>query len=418
MDDRRARGRRRVPPAARCRALPRRQAVPQISFNKFDLFWQFLAAELPDSDIGDEGVHPAKPAEKALGELGGLGFKTVRAFCAVPSAYFDPAKRSKYIEATDRMLDACDRHGIRLVFCLGVSDSYYQKATGEPYRDLIARPGSKSRGLFREFVRAMVTRYRDRKTIAMWEHDNELLLNADIGGKEGVWNQMVVPGLDEVARFHTETASFIHSLDPNHLVTTGDSYRYSQWHLYRFALGQEKAMWGRDTLDELARAVTMSQKGVDVFCVHYYDHGTKGANDVSGPTGKPAPCLPADWMRIAHTAGQPLYVGEFGVLPRARSQANQKFWDENPGWFTSFEGDPAKAAQVVSDALGVIVEARPDLTHWWCYASSRAMDQHDPQRMDISLTRTPALMKQVVEANRKLQMSTMGFTYMKPFPSK
>jgi hypothetical protein len=39
------------------------------------------------------------------------------------------------------------------------------------------------------------------------------------------------------------------------------------------------------------------------------------------------------------------------------------------------------------------------------------MDRRDPQRMDISWQRTPELVRLVVEANRKLQLATMGFTY-------
>lgn len=41
------------------------------------------------------------------------------------------------------------------------------------------------------------------------------------------------------------------------------------------------------------------------------------------------------------------------------------------------------------------------------------MDQNDPQRFDIDIHRTPKLVRLVVEANRRLQMATMGFTYAK-----
>ena len=35
----------------------------EISFNKFDLFWQFLAAEIPSTNVGPEGGKPAEAAE-------------------------------------------------------------------------------------------------------------------------------------------------------------------------------------------------------------------------------------------------------------------------------------------------------------------------------------------------------------------
>jgi hypothetical protein len=41
------------------------------------------------------------------------------------------------------------------------------------------------------------------------------------------------------------------------------------------------------------------------------------------------------------------------------------------------------------------------------------MDQKNPQRFDIDLERTPELVRLVADANRRLQMATMGFSYMK-----
>jgi hypothetical protein len=95
-----------------------------------------------------------------------------------------------------------------------------------------------------------------------------------------------------------------------------------------------------------------------------------------------------------------------------RNEKEEKFWVENPGWFTSFEHDPQRARQVVTAALEVLVEARPSLAHWWCYQSNRDMDQRNPQRMDIDLQRNPDLTQLVVDANRRLQMQTMGFSYV------
>ena len=39
------------------------------------------------------------------------------------------------------------------------------------------------------------------------------------------------------------------------------------------------------------------------------------------------------------------------------------------------------------------------------------MDQKNPQRFDVDAKRTPNLVRLVVEANRQLQLQTMGFTY-------
>jgi hypothetical protein len=383
----------------------------EISFNKFDLFWQFLAAEIPSSNIGPEGDQPAEAAEASLRDLGSLGFKTIRVFAAAPGVYLDPGKREKYLAATDQMLDACDRHGLRMVFCLCADDERLWKDCGETLLDLVARADSKSRARFQQMVRTLVLRYRERKTIAMWEHANELLLMADIGGKGRTWNGYKCPSLAEVARFHAETAAFIRGLDRRHLITTGDSFRFSQWHLAQAAAGDGKDMWTLDSFQELQRALGMAQRGVDVYCVHYYNHGARGENQVRGPSGAPVPCLPADIKRFATAAGQPLYLGEYGIAAEAHNESTRKFWSENPDWFTSYAGDAANARRVVAASLRAVVDSKANLTHWWTYQSHRRMDQTDPQRFDIDIHRTPELVRLVVEANRQLQMATTGFTY-------
>ncbi len=313
----------------------------EISFNKFDLMWELMGAEVPPGNQTGFGPDPGASAEAALKKLGGLGFKTLRVFCGVPEAYFDPARRERYLANLDRMLAMCDQHGLRLVFCFNAESRYYAQTCGETYRDTIVRPDSQSRAMVNQLVRDLVTRYRDRKTIAMWENTNELLLMADIGGKSGVWNGIACPSLPEVAQFHADLAKLIHSIDSRHPVTTGDSFRYSQWHLYQAGNGDGKNMWGRDTLEELDRAVSMSQKGMDVYCIHYYDLGVHGGNEATGADGKPVLCRPADFKRFAAAMGQPLYIGEFGALPRARNDKNHPFWEDNPDWFTSFTNDRA-----------------------------------------------------------------------------
>ena len=383
----------------------------EISFNKFDLFWQILAAECGRKGFGE---NPVASAEKALKELHGFGFKTIRVFCNSSREYFDLEKRPLFFAAMDRMLDLCDKYDIRIVFSLGNCEKSFAEKCKEPFADMIARADSKSRSMARGYVRDVVMRYRNRKIIAMWEHGNELLLMADIGGKTRIWNKIAIPSLEEIARFHTEEAAFIRSLDSNHPITTGDSYRNSIWHGYQFGKGTGKDMWGMDTMDDIARGVSMAQKGVDVFCIHnYYHSAVFGCHPVMGANGKPVAVNLGAWTEVARKEGKPLYIGEYSAMPMARTEAHKKQWDENPDWFDSYQGaDSAKAEKIVATALNQVVDAKPNLVHWWCYRSSRDMDQKNPQRFDIDLDRTPNLVRMVAEANRRLQMETMGFTYV------
>ena len=386
----------------------------ELSFNKFDLFWQLLEAEFGTTGYGD---HPAETAEQALKELHGFGFKTIRVFCFswTLAEYFDLEKRPKYLAVMDRMLDLCDKYDLRIVFSLGVGQEPIAKLLGENGRDLVCRRDSKSRKRVEEYLTGMVSRYKDRKTIAMWEHTNELMLMADIGGKERVWMNTPVPTLDEVVQFHADMAALIRSIDRRHLITTGDGYRSSSWHLYQFGLGKTDKMWGLDTMEQVGQAVSLAQQAVDAFCIHdYYGTEAFGFNPIMGQEGKAVPLKLADWRKITDAVGQPFYIGEIGALAMKRSPENEKFWTDNPNWFESYEdSDNPNAKRIVRLVLDQILEAKPALTHWWTYQSNRNVDQNDPQRFDIDIRRTPDLVRMIVDANRKLQMETMGLTYMK-----
>lgn len=389
----------------------------EISFNKFDLFWQMHAAEFGLKGFGDA---PAADAERALKELSALGFKTLRFFGAshtMPDSFYaNSATRARYFSAMDRVLGLCDRYDLRAVVSLGAANTGYAVACQEDFRTFITNETCKSRMMARGYVAEMVTRYRERKAVAAWEHSNELLLKAGIGGVEGKWNGMTIPTLQEIARFHAQESAFIKRLDPHHLVTTGDSYRDTLWSLHEVSSGLRKTgMWELNSMAELVKGVSLAQNGVDLFCIHSYYHGPRtGSHLVKDAEGKRIPLNLADWTKAAHAQSQPFYIGEYGALALSRSEVNRSFWEENPFWFESYRGpDAKKAAEMIGRACDALVAAEPDLTHWWSYSSDRAMDQQNPQRMDISVRTDPELVAIIVEANRALQMKKMGYTYMK-----
>lgn len=384
----------------------------EISFNKFDLFWQMLAAEFGRKNFGTD---PLAAAERSLATLNSFGFKTIRLFLydfGSITLYREPETRLRYIQTVDRMLDLCDRYDIRVVACLGLGDEKYARATGETWVDLIANKDSRARKLAEAYARTIVERYKDRPTIAMWEIQNELLLAADIGGRERMWNKKAIPTLTEVARFHREMSDFIKSIDPNHLTTTGDSYRTSLWHQNQFVEhGAEHSMWTTDSWEQLSSAVAKAQAGVDVFHIHDYDKGREGKFTIE-PDGSRREIRFAAWKEVAARQGQPLYIGEWGALARQRNEENAEFWAKNPDWFDSFAGQRDKAKPIIQRCLDLIVDAEVQLTHWWAFESERQMDQV-PHRMDFTMQETPEFVRMVADANRRLQLATMGFTYAK-----
>jgi hypothetical protein len=384
----------------------------EISFNKFDLFWQMLAAEFGRKNFGAD---PLAAAERSLSTLNSFGFKTIRLFLndyGSITLYRDPETQQRYFQTVDRMLDLCDKYDIRIVACLGLGDEKYARATSEPLVDLIANKDSRSRKLAENYARTIVERYKDRPTIAMWEIQNELLLLADIGGTKRVWNKKAIPTLTEVVRFHKEMSSLIKSIDSNHLTTTGDSYRTTLWHQNQVAeKGATHSMWAFDSWAQLSSSVAKAEAGVDVFHIHSYDNGSESKFTLE-PDGSRRGISFAAWKEIAAHQGQPLYVGEWGALPRLNKKGTERFWAKNPDWFDSYAGQRDKARPIIQRCLDQIVADKVQLTHWWTFESARQQDQV-PHRMDFTMKETPDFIRMVADANRRLQMATMGFTYAK-----
>ena len=373
----------------------------EISFNKFDLIWQLIAEVNKQNTFGPE---PGVAAERSLKTLSSYGFKTIRIFSVSHHSahYVDPQKRENLFIAIDKALELCDRYGLRVVFCLGSADDAFWSSQKETLVDLMTMPESKSRQISESWIREVVTRYRDRKTIAAWEVENELLLHADIGGKKKIWSGKTVPFLEEVAAYHQATTALIRRIDPHHLINSGDTYRECTWHNWQANLeGSGEKMWVQDTPEQLEEAVSLTQKGFDFYSIHYYhENNQKKVLDLIG------------WKAAATKLGQPLYVGEIGMMAKNRKES--KFWKENPDWFESIYGsEMPKAQKHLINLMNHAVEANVDLTHYWTFQSDRNIDQTDPQAFTIDPQKTPELFQIILDANERLQMKMMGFTYIK-----
>ncbi len=387
----------------------------EISFNKFDLFWQLLYAEFGNTDNHQLSFiceNAEEDGNRALDELNAMGFKTFRTFGNEHSAkiYQKPENHARYYAVIDHMLDMCDRHDLRVVFSLGVATFI---TPDETLYDLVVDRNSKSWRFMTDYLRTIVKRYKNRATIAMWENQNELLLLADIGGRERMRDGARVPTANEVAKFHAEVATIIRSIDKRHLITTGDAFRTSQWHLNRYCEhGEPVGEWDTDTWKELTEMVSTVQAGVDIYGLHAYYEGKEGFGMVRDEhTGDLRRMTLKDWREEAARFHSPFYLGEWGALARAKSDT--VFYAKNPDWFTSFVDDKEHATPIMQEIMNQVVDAGIQLTHFWAYSSDRICDTGHPRRMDITIGRNPELVKIVCEANRRLQMAHMGFTYMK-----
>jgi endo-1,4-beta-mannosidase len=389
------------------------QPFAEISFNKFDLFWQ-LYDQLALGKELNNGNAMVRAQDKALKDLHELGFKSIRIFAlpwgpAGPAAYADPEKRKRLYQALDRTLELCDAHGMRLVWSLGAgnfTDTRLDSEKGwifgeEQQRELISNPASRGRKLLYRYLDETINRYRQRKAVLMWEISNEVTLSADIGDAQRVYNGERMPTLKEVARFFDEVATRIKSADPLRLVCSGGSnMRESQWHLYQ---GEG---WKTDSFEQQSKCFELlyAKSAIDVMDIHSYPDNKPGYG-ILGTNGEKMWLKPQGYMQMAKRLGKPLMIGELGLHAIAKS--DKKVWEETPDYFESYDNAQAAKRWVVK-TLDDVIEAGVPLTYWWCYQSDNQSDQKDPQRFDIDRGRNPELISCVVEANRRLKFKLLG----------
>jgi hypothetical protein len=380
----------------------------EISFNKFDLFWQLydqLAAGKPL-----KAANPLVQAQdQALRDLHELGFKSIRFFAlpwgpAGPVAYADPQKRKILYGALDKTLELCDAHDIRVVWSLSAAsftDTQLDPVKGwvygeEQLRELIANPDSRGRKLLYRYLDDTVARYRHCKAVLMWEISNEVTLLADIGDAHRIYNGERMPSLQDVARFFDDVARRIKAADPLRLVSSGGSnLRESQWHLYH---GQG---WKTDTFELQFQCFELlyARSAVDVFDIHSYPDNHPGYA-IIGDDGKKMWLDSRGYMTMAKRLGKPLIIGELGLHAIAKTDTN--LWRQTPDYFESYD-DSAAARPWVLKTLNDVIDAGVPLTYWWCYQSDRAEDRNNPQRFDIDRRRNPELVRCIVKANERLK---------------
>jgi hypothetical protein len=146
----------------------------EISFNKFDLFYQIIA------EYERDGTYPNKKyqylaAEAAVKQLSEAGFKSIRAF-VFSSQYkdlmYNEEHQQTYFEAMDRLFDLCDQYDMKVVVCMGLIEPHllaqeYIEGEGwvlssETVHDLVANSESASRKNVYKYIEMFVERYKDR----------------------------------------------------------------------------------------------------------------------------------------------------------------------------------------------------------------------------------------------------------------
>lgn len=377
----------------------------EISFNKFELFWSLWDEALKGNELTDFNPVVMKQ-QKSLHELSKAGFRTVRIFGMLHQSrykqfyniYNDNVKCEKiYYQALDKTVELLERNNLKAVFSLGCS-FFVDEWKGENLRELVADPASSSRKSLYDYLDDIVTRYRDSKAILMWEVTNELTLFWDIQPGTLMSQGKRMPSMEQGVAFYKDVAGRIKKNDPLRLVNNGGSIlRESAYNL------NVNKKWAKDTYPQQVEMYhrMYDNAGLDVMDIHYYTTSLPGNVLKDEKTGGDFYLDLKGYAAIAADLGKPLYVSEFGALPKPVS--NKEFWGDGRSWFLTFGNDEPDAVKFVQRAADIAVESGVQFIHWWCYQSDRAMDQNNPLRMDLDAERTPLLFKIVVDANKRLK---------------
>lgn len=348
----------------------------EISFNKYDLFYQILAAYESNIEYPAE-ENTISAAEAALKQLHELGFKSIRVF-AYSNAYSDlmynEAHQETYFKAMDQLFDLCDKYDIKIVMCMGLAESFLLKnekieeqgniVSTQNTVDIVSSPNCESRQNVYKYIEKIVNRYKERNTLLMWEIGNEGNLNADVGETTNEQTYSLL----QLAEFYGSCADKIREYDKEHLITSGDSVlRSCQWNLLEDVLKGNELSWQTDIREEQLKALTLLNEKLDIISIHAYGLGISD-NTATFDI----------YMQYADTLNKPLYVGETNG---AFDLENEDFYLDSKAYLNS------------------IVNSGVQLSHWWTFRSDRqGFDDGYLWRVDSG-----ELLDLIVEANKTLK---------------
>jgi len=225
--------------------------------------------------------------------------------------------REEYFRRFDAVVASAEQHGIGLIPSLFWYYACVPDLVGEPM-DQWGNPESKVHEWMREYVREVVTRYRNSPAIWAWEMGNEFALQASLPNapahRAPIW-----PNLETAeSRSERDDLTFamlrvayrefgkaVREHDKQRLILTGDSMpRAAAWHM------ENKGTWTPDDEQQFHHMLdSLNPEPIDAISIHAYGDDTERI---------------AWSVRAAASIKKPLFIGEFGV-PGTGPEVEEEF---------------------------------------------------------------------------------------------
>ena len=254
------------------------------------------------------------------------------------------ADKPAYWARMDEVFRHARERDVMLVPSLFWMSYLWSDLCDEP-RGEIADPNSKTYQAMRTYATELVSRYKDDPNVLMWELGNEYTLSVDLdlshipkdsgAGAKHLGTRPARTREDSLTTealvaFRANMTAHLHAIDPNHLVTSGDSGPRPHSRSLRESF--PKGVWKEDSLADHMASLRQSQaRPLDVISIHYYGNMDGGFP----PDEKPARVgglsvqgleLLQEYARTATAAGTPFFVGELGQhTPRFSDDPEARF---------------------------------------------------------------------------------------------
>ena len=225
--------------------------------------------------------------------------------------------RTEYFRRLDGVIRSAEKHGVGLIPSLFWYFACVPDLVGEPM-DQWANPQSKTQAFMRDYLREVLTRYRDSTAIWAWEFGNEFSLEASLPNaiehRPPIHPTLGTPHSrserDEltfamVRQAFISFATEVRRDDPVRLLFTGDAFpRLAAWHL------KNGRTWERDSPEQFGEMLTyLSPDPIRSISAHVYNDDDRRRF--------------ASALEVSRSLNKPLFVGEFGVPGNSPEQASE-----------------------------------------------------------------------------------------------
>lgn len=235
------------------------------------------------------------------------------------------SNKSRYFNSIDKVVAAAKKYNVGIIATLSWNPALFPDLSREPISSLVI-PDSNSHILMRQYIRDVVSRYKDSGVIWAWEFSNEMNLNADLPNahefRPPVSVKQGTPSfrseLDDYSHDHL-TALYeafkdeVTSQIPDAILSTGNSLpRPYSWNNYYYGA------WDSDNIIQFCEMLSKDNPvGYKLMSIHAYPK-TSNSPLVGFPGYFSKKDISIDEMlnevtKCSKKTGQSVFLGEFGV---------------------------------------------------------------------------------------------------------